>query len=121
MYMYIAYLSIYLSIFHLFINLEPPILVPYTLRDVLLHVQRLQELLGSNPLQQSITCTNGLSLSMLSAVIMADLESELNYDIHHHSYDVFYQLKLYKKCIVMVTDMEHTLYVCNHDIFIELI
>ena len=74
--------------------MELPILVPYTLRDVLLHVQRLQELLGSNPLQQSITCTNGLSLSMLSAVIMADLESELSYDIHHHSYDVFLSVEI---------------------------
>jgi protein TIF31 len=48
---------------------------PYTLRDVMIHIERLQELLSPHSLQLSLSCINGLSLSFLSIVVQNTLEN----------------------------------------------
>ena len=45
---------------------------PYTHRDVRLHVQRLKDLLSTNPLQQSMLSSDGLTLSFLFAITSLD-------------------------------------------------
>ena len=58
--------------FSLSLSLPPE---PYTLRDIMGHIQRLQELIGVNVLQSSYSCTNGLSLSFLTPLISTTLDA----------------------------------------------
>eukprot|EP00731_Ephydatia_muelleri_P023577 Em0015g1160a len=39
-------------------------------RDVRVHVQRLKDLLSANPVSQSFTCTDGMTLSLLAAITL---------------------------------------------------
>lgn len=48
--------------------------VSYAQRDVGLHVQRLKDLMSTNPLQQSLSCSDGLTLSFLSTIAKLDPE-----------------------------------------------
>ena len=47
---------------------------PYTQRDARLHVQRLKDLLSTDPFKQSLVGADGFSLSFLSAVAAIDGE-----------------------------------------------
>ena len=48
----------------------------YTQRDVRLHVERLKDLLSTDPLHQSVLCKDGITLSFVSAVTLLDPEGE---------------------------------------------
>ena len=58
-------------------SLSLPLLVltePYSQREVRAHVQRLKDLLSTNPLQQAMTCSDGLTLSFLASITITDPE-----------------------------------------------
>ncbi len=63
----------------------------YTQRDVRLHVQRLKDLLSTNPLQQSMLSSDGLSLSFLSSIALLDTDGigldsiPIHLDFYSHS------------------------------------
>ena len=48
----------------------------YTQKDVRVHLQRLKELLTVDPLQQALTYSDGMSLSLLAAITLKDPEGE---------------------------------------------
>ena len=57
------------------LSLSPSLHIePYTQRDVRTHVQRLKDLLSTNPLHQAMTCSDGLTLSFLAAITVNDPE-----------------------------------------------
>ena len=72
LYPFLLSLSLSPPSFSLSLSLPPE---PYTLRDVMGHIQRLQELIGVNVLQSSYSCTNGLSLSFLTPLISTTLDA----------------------------------------------
>ena len=47
---------------------------PYSQREVRAHVQRLKDLLSTNPLQQAMSCSDGLTLSFLASITITDPE-----------------------------------------------
>jgi hypothetical protein len=47
---------------------------PYTQKDVRIHLQRLRELLTVSPVQQALTNSDGMTLSLLSAISLKDPE-----------------------------------------------
>ena len=57
-----------------------PLLVrtePYSQREVRAHIQRLKDLLCTNPLQQAMSCSDGLTLSFLASITITDPEGKL--------------------------------------------
>ena len=56
------------------VSLSLPLIEPYSQRDVRTHIQRLKDLLSTNPLQQAMSCSGGLSLSFLATITITDPE-----------------------------------------------
>ncbi|KAL5478129.1 hypothetical protein EMCRGX_G025010 [Ephydatia muelleri] len=59
---------------------------PYTQRDVRVHVQRLKDLLSANPVSQSFTCTDGMTLSLLAAITLKEPEGPIGDNLKEDSY-----------------------------------
>ena len=62
---------------------------PYSQREVRAHVQRLKDLLSTNPLQQAMTCSEGLTLSFLASITITDPEGTYSFntvnDLYSHA------------------------------------